>query len=138
MTNRTTSPARGTALVLLTPTKDARQRSLALARKADDRIPDDVWLQIQECGEKAAFHLHRLLNDANFERRKIHEQIRVIELAMLRSYGAPEGSFKRVPTPPEGELERAGTNALSRLARRAKFPELQSSRVPETTEPKDE
>lgn len=113
-----------TALVVLDQTRSAKERAVALLRKADERIPDEVWLILDECGEKAASHLHRILNDPNFEKRKLHEQIRVIELAMLRSYGAPEGSFKRSATPPPGELEKRAGNALARLARRATFPEL--------------
>ncbi len=138
----TKSDLKGTALVLLPETQDAKKRALALMRKADDRIPDNVWVQLQESGEKASAHLHRILHDPNFERRKIHEQIRVIELAFLRSYGAPEGGFKRQPTPPEGELEKAGTNALARLAKRAQFPELTQRSLDPTkirvNEPKDE
>jgi hypothetical protein len=112
-----------TALTVV-PKRDDKGREVALQRKADLRIPDEIWLMLQDCGEKAAEHLYRLLHDPIFEKRKLHEQIRIIELAMLRSYGAPEGSFKRDMPPPKGEANAEQGNALTRLAQRAKFPEL--------------
>jgi hypothetical protein len=97
-----------------------------LTRKSDQRIPDEVWQILQECGEEAANHLHRILKSPGFEKRKIHEQIRVIELALLRSYGAPELAPKRAETPPERDEEhrRIIGNQLARIAERAVLPEL--------------
>lgn len=124
-------PDRG--IVTLDDVTKQRLRRQLLVNKADDRIPDEVWMILQECGESAAKHLQRILKSPGFEKRKIHEQIRVIELALLRSYGAPEGAIKRdsKTLPDTSDPERiARGNTIRRLANQARLPELRMNKTP--------
>lgn len=133
-------PRMGELVTLDDATKERLRRQM-LIRKADDRIPDEVWMILQECGEHAARHLQNILESPSFSKRKIHEQIRVIELALMRAYGAHEGSIKRPPRDPEGgtdprQLERG--DAIKRLASQARLPELGMRRkVPMPEDQKD-
>lgn len=120
-------PNRG--IVTLDDATKERVRRQLLATKGASRIPDEVWLTLQECGEKAVEHLHRLLNDPVFAKRKIHEQIRIIELALMRSYGSPEGPIKQETLPPrEGGKYIEQGDAIRRLAKTARLPEMQPTR----------
>lgn len=100
-----------------------RQRRDDLSRKLDMRIPDEVWLVLQECGEMAAQRLHEILSSPKFARYRPHEQIRVIELALMRAYGSSEAVWS-IPHPQKaGSLER---NAISHLADLVDLPEFRN------------
>ena len=54
-----------------------------------DAIPPAVWALLQEAGSVAAGRLLDLLHSKAFERLKVGDQTRLIQLALDRAYGPP-------------------------------------------------
>lgn len=87
--------------------------------KANPAIPDHVWDRLQDLGDIATQHLHRLLTDPRFPNLSVKEQMSVINSVMNRSYGSVDGAVRRhihVTADPE---DNRGFNALRDLSKRA-------------------
>lgn len=65
---------------------DGAARALSSIQGA---IPSHVWQLLQQAGEEAAQRLNELLSSPSFHKQKTSDQVRLIELALVRAYGLP-------------------------------------------------
>ena len=104
-----------------------------------DTIPAHVWQTLQDSGAMAAQRLSDLLHGKSFERLKVGDQTRLIQLALDRAYGPP---IKReMSLQLSGTVSDAVAESLGRLAS-TELPEMrgkgasQPARDPMPTKPK--
>lgn len=87
-------------------------------------IPPDVWDHLQQAGSLAAERLHELLAAPSFTRLRPSDQIKLIDLALVRAYGPP---IKReVSLALSGDVSDAVAESLGRLAA-APLPEMSAA-----------
>lgn len=123
MTSETKKPG------MIVPVVQYRGPPLQRPEKANPAVPDHIWDQFQDLGELAVGHMKRLLTDPRFPHLAIKDQTRVMDMALSRAYGSPDGSVRRnlhVHTDDPDSVK--GFNVMQELSATAKktLPEFRS------------
>lgn len=106
-----------------------RGESPVLPDRVNPSIPDTIWGRLQNAGALAATHLELIMSDKRFDKLQMRDKIKLIELALGRSYGSVDGAVRKnyhVLVNPE---DAKGFNALADMSRRAQrtLPEFRST-----------
>lgn len=99
-----------------------RGGTVVVPGKSNPSVPDHVWSILQQAGDIASQHLLNLLADKRFPALPVKEQARIIELALTRAYGSPDGAVRRnlhlhgkIGEDDDGDK---GVNSMQELARK--------------------